>query len=1357
MGLWDRIEKMAGETGNSIKDVATGVFGAAQAPFGLVKDFVTAPFVDEEEFDGFWNVLLGRSTERGGQVIQNLFGADEGVGAVVRALPEDIIRKPANRVFGALETGYREGVAEPLSTEFGAQNRAADNTFERITGTLFGLQWGAPSGEDYRESAKDAETTSPGQAFALGVSGTDVRDEEARRIAEESGWFNPLSGSFDAAFRLFGDPTVLVGGAAGAARKAVIIKPITGATDLDAVLGTNGVAKFNEALEGKTADEIRDQFFPNDINGAALSSALAEAGDAQTRMSIIRLGAGDMGELRKLAETRADIAGRLERLLDDQSLLRSMDQDNFAKVNRRSKAPTVGPVLDEDAGAGAALSSELERTEAEINTLFSAEERAGRNTAVFGQIRNVPRYSRKDATRVAVTRSHFYQSSPLAAPLRVTFNMRPPSMLDLNDPAGDVAATQFLRKAGLDKQEQGVWRTRYMAVSSPEGRMQVATEMEDYALARLAEHNGLTRQELDTLMSTVNKGRQNAREALASRVYDGEGRSLLRFKDDATGEMHEYPLLVSQTANVLPLGNVEKVRKSLTRIGEFKQRHPGTAVPNDMLTGFNNIWKPSVLLRVGWPIRVVGDEQMRIMGKLGALTQMKYAATGFANKVNNEVAKAAIVATRGVDEKGVRLSPEQALEQAAMEGRIRKIGFGTNQVGDYHLPAVFGEDVANPNAAFNLTASKPTFDKMFKDVETAEMNKLREATKDYRTIMPHEPDYAASWSNAVNQQLGRDPLARIFLEGGDLEDGVAWLNSTAGRDHQRRLPMRRTDLDAWAGAVQDQVESYTLGNADIALKALKQQASPEDLFRLAPDAAARPPVHGEVLKDALGRGPAITMLANFRDKMYNALGSVPSDTLSRHPFADAMYQAEAKRLTDIMDAQVAKEGRRLNADDLKLVENRSREYAIDQTRKLLYELSEESDLAHLLKFASPFFSAWQETMTRWAGIAIENPAYAMRLRQVWKSPERAGIVTDENGNVIAEGDKEGDKTTLPDGTVAVIGKERFITFSVPKWAKDVPVVGDGFKNQAAITLNKKSFNMILQGNPGVGVPVQIPVNEIVRHRPDLAESIKAVLPFGPTDDYIGMVMPAVAKRINSRASGEEDRTFKNAALRIYFDKVTDYNLGKRAEPPTWDEAMKDTSAFYAMRTVASYVSPAAPGFKSPYQLQIDAYRRLREQDIETADEKFLDLYGEEYFALTQSFTRSADGVAPTKEAFLARSKYRDLIEKSPELGGLIIGEEGSGEYNSAIYQYQLANKVKPGSTTNQRFGLSFDEVSGGPNTRLGWIEYRKVADLIDAERIERGLPNMRVKGAQDLAMLRKAMVAKLAEKYPEWHEAFQKN
>src|SRR5690606_19103991 len=113
-----------------------------------------------------------------------------------------------------------------------------------------------------------------------------------------------------------------------------------------------------------------------------------------------------------------------------------------------------------------------------------------------------------------------------------------------------------------------------------------------------------------------------------------------------------------------------------------------------------------------------------------------------------------------------------------------------------------------------------------------------------------------------------------------------------------------------------------------------------------------------------------------------------------------------------------------------------------------------------------------------------------------------------------------------------------------------------------------------------------------------------------------------------------------------------------------------------------------------------------------ADAIFLDLFGEEFFALTQSFTRSNDGVPPTVAGIEAREEFADLIEAYPEWGSVIVGRDGgmAAQFSRAAYDRQLSTPLRPGSAETQRERLSAEEIVTNPQVRLGWIHYSRLMD-----------------------------------------------
>lgn len=1311
MGLMDRLAK-----------IAVGLGGAAQAPFGMVKDLATAPFRDEDDYDGFVHTIWTRSMARQGQVLENLIGPDEGLGAAIGGLPENpgdlptgmapglgVIR-PGGRALEPVERGlewlYREGIAEPTATAslLGAQ---APKPLRYAPGFIGGAFTAATDPGAIGDAYKRAQETSPGQAFALSMSGIDINNETEVAAFVGTDTYQVMSGTYDAMFRMVADPTVIGGKVAAASKVRFLNRPIRSAKDIEDAITAARTAKFKERVQTHGRDggimneaQVRDQFFPNHDHGPVISSILVDAAKTGTFDEALRALMGDLDQLTKIQTKSQAVANRIARLegLEDQT--------------RR--------LVD----AGFDVGREQERVKllsAEVDELFPEARKLEQMEGAFQSIRQVPKVSVADDIRTAYTRTKFYQRSPWMAPLRVTLAMRPHRLVNLHDETSDIQVARMLSKSDLDIETQDVFRSGYMRAATPGERQTALLRAEEAAVQSIADKAGMTVDEIDTVLAVANSQRQRAATVLKSRVYDSKGRSKYTFENEA-GVMEEVhlPLLVSQEANVLPMVDLDEVRKATTTIGQHRARHPGTRIPPDMLRMFYRLWKPAVLLRVAWPIRVVGDEQLRIFAKIGALTQMR--------NLHRRGVDFHTDVLRGIP-KGQRGLRELEIEGHKVQGAMGVPGEG-------------------PNIHKNLVSSNAAFRQFFDRDEAMIRSTARDLAGEWKSYAPDEAGYGGAFEHVLNQQFGQDAMARKFLAGESVEDVTKWLKGVReGQAYSNRLKFRKRHRERWARTVSEVVEDYTAGNPELKQLALEGRVTTKDLERLIPDAAARPTVHGEMVAQALGTSPTLRLLQKMVDQGMDKLGRAPTDVLSRNPFFDHMYQVEMQRRLKLMDEQAAARGTQVSDDMLRQAEKGSRQYALTETRKLLYDLAEESELAHILRHFVPFYNAWQEVITRWAGLAVENPAFVARARLIWNSPEKAGIVYDEDGSQVhADG-----TATNAAGKRVKAGEERFMRLPMPEWVNDFPGVET---RSGGVALSKTSFNLALQGLPGFGPTVQIPVNEILKDRPDLEDSLKFVMPFGPSQSTASLMMPASVRRLVSRTKGEDDTIYGNTLMRIYFDSLIDYNLGKRDDKPTYAEAKRRTNEFFNVRTAASFLSPAAPMFFSPYQPYIDAYRVMAAEDPATAPQRFLDTYGEEFFPLTQSLSESIDHVPPTAEAFEARGKYKDLVEAHPDLGGVIIGSEGAGEFSYAVYQHQRQAALREGSAETQRKTLSFEEAAPRPDVSLGWIKYRKAMDLLDSIRVERGLPNMQVAAASDLAAAKRKIIDDLAEEFPEWHTEF---
>jgi len=300
--------------------------------------------------------------------------------------------------------------------------------------------------------------------------------------------------------------------------------------------------------------------------------------------------------------------------------------------------------------------------------------------------------------------------------------------------------------------------------------------------------------------------------------------------------------------------------------------------------------------------------------------------------------------------------------------------------------------------------------------------------------------------------------------------------------------------------------------------------------------------------------------------------------------------------------------------------------------------------------------------------------------------------------------------------------------------------------------NRRHLNLITQG-PGTSALVTVPASQFVRRRPEAEEALDFFLPFGPRS-LREEVLPSTVDRAVALSEGEENRAFANQMMRIWQNEMMKVQNDQREALPTYEEVEDKARKITYLRMVGGFTLPANPQFISPYEPYLQALRQMREDDPLGADDRFLEKYGDEFFALTETITESQAAIPPTPEGDELGRKYRDLIVEAPELTSLIIGEEGAGEFSRAVYESQFDEALEAGTGQPIRETQSYEDWVANAERREGWREFSRLMDQVDAIREDWGLPNFMVAEAEPLRRAREAIREDLAQRYPEWHEDY---
>jgi len=1127
--------------------------------------------------------------------------------------------------------------------------------------------------------------------------------------------------------------------------------------------GPNAVSSMTEALmtrkevqqslnwiDGKTADQIRRRLFPKNAYGPLLSHWLSQADSYQERYWIL---AASMGQRIPDSIIIAPLArAKLDKLLDDmESVARG------GPITSPVEASMLTGVFDEDFDVLLSLhSNELDLIHQEIQYGDFMDA-----LAVSAPTRELPRLTATGSVRESIRQTRFYQSSPISRPVRAVIEKRPHRFLHLNDPQGDIQLVRQLEEAktvlNISADEIAGFRARYMGAVTEAEKLQVVIAAENRIIEAAGKRAGLKPKQIEELVSKANRGKRTVGRYLQSRRYAPEREmDVVRYVDPDSGQVMEMalPILGTQLQAWLPLSDVREVIRQSTKVRQYINRHGGRVAP-EIMDSFYAVWKPAVLLRGGWFVRVVADEQLRILAKTGSLVK-HLAAIEAGERVRFAHFEKGMSGGQVVGSAyGLIPTVETATAQRLAAGlskparRLRRLDpqfyddlveAGTEPMASAR--ASFG----GPNEQINMEMAT-----LFSAGEMGIWDHLKSrSTGNWTSVGRSDPMYAPSWERALNEQIRQDPFAQVLVtslgKGLSVDDAAEvmrrWLLTAEGRAYAAKVPWRAARPDRWVDEVIGLTQYVTADfHPNIIGKLAANKRVTARVLETVDESLWPETIHGEIIDQTLNRGVVNEFINDTLTTTFHLYGSLPTDTLSRQPFFRHMYAEEMSRLR----RQSRLQGLEPTVNDLKKMQVSARTYAVQQVRTYLYDLAETSRFGALARHFIPFYNAWQEILTVWLGIAAKDPSVAARALLLWNAPDRANLVTkDDEGNSYIT-------LQLSEGTLDKLGVRA-------SWLRYVL--------EGGVKVNKQSFNMVLANPaPSAGPLVQVPVNEVLKNRPEWEADLRFILPYGVQPDSVELLKSPLWRRAESALTGlQGDRSYQRAWMDVTVWLDWRYRTGQSSVPPSYEEAHEVAGKINVLRVLANLLSPAQPIFDTPLKPYIDIHRDLIEQyGSDMAEEIFLNQYGAEYLGVTLSRSVTKTGIPPTINAQVARRAYESLIEKYPEWGNLIIGNAaGIGEFSTAAYASQLSTKVGHPLDPNAPVERQYRQLDLDPDTgkveeidrRAGWIEYIKAMDLIEVERRSRGLPNLRVKDAEDLANLKRLITAALRQKYPAWARAF---
>jgi len=1008
--------------------------------------------------------------------------------------------------------------------------------------------------------------------------------------------------------------------------------------------------------------------------------------------------------------------------------------------------------------------------------------------------------------------------------------MRPQHFVWAGDSNSGEQVARMLREAGYTPEEILKFRGQWARTDRYTRAEVLAPRMQNEAVKKLIYKHfpdadgDLVKQ----LRNDFAESHASARRVLSNvRRYDADKNiSTVAWETEEGLQLLQVPLTPSQLRQTVAMVDLKRLDKFLA---EKASRMPDAffradEIRGQFLDGVMKMWRPAVLLRPAWVMRVVGDEQLRMMAKIGTTERMKelllenrpqyvekvlakaVAKTGvFDPAAAKKVVRRRAATTGGlgllvggpiggaVGVGGSLIRNTRAIKRLkhnlTVRGEARRmakadldalpkqhlasIGEGPADVLGYEVQAAFG-DALSPQLVWQKanSANRQTGYLLLNE-ERSMWDDTVEALGEWREFdvadvfdPASEARFGSWWERVVNDQYGNNHVGRIAFDDtlGDADTRVRslleWLDTPEGLAFKKHVPSRFRDeslTEEWAQGVVAAADRMLREPGLRAKVAAGKRIRFSDVKKVAKTDNVEwqmyaGNIHGQEAH-MLGENRITDRARRMVERLFDRLGTVTTDTLSRNPYFRRVYEDDMARR--ISAFAVGGGEYRISEHALRGLENSARRKALNETRDLLYDLAERSEFSDAMRNIMPFFNAYQEVLTRWAGLAVENPAFVAKMSMALRSDISAGSFFE---------------------TVEVDG-DRYFQMRLPDFARgllEAGVAGKAIDQQGMLRFRADSLNMVTQIAPGVGPLAQIPVSQIVISDPSLEDAFKLVLPYGPIrgkgliEQSIQGFQPAWLRRVTS--SLREDRSYESQAASIMLTRMAEMADGDREMVDFGDgakrarfiaEVKRDASNFMYLRAIASAFSPASVGFHSPYQSYIDQYRELKAANPRTADDKFMEALVDEgtegFFALAARFSKNNEGLPATVESEEVRSKYLDLINRYPEVGGLILGIEGGGaaKFSAAVYEKQLQEDTSPGSGVRRRERMSLEGILTDSRVREGWQEYGRVNDAIFNEMRSRGLPNLRVSAAKDLLSAKQQIVEKLGERFPLWYDEYR--
>jgi hypothetical protein len=376
--------------------------------------------------------------------------------------------------------------------------------------------------------------------------------------------------------------------------------------------------------------------------------------------------------------------------------------------------------------------------------------------------------------------------------------------------------------------------------------------------------------------------------------------------------------------------------------------------------------------------------------------------------------------------------------------------------------------------------------------------------------------------------------------------------------------------------------------------------------------------------------------------------------------------------------------------------------ALNDTKQLLYNATERTNLEDVMRIVVPFGAAWKEVLGTYAKAVIEDPTRIRKAQLIVTGGERSdmGIF----------GGTEGEGFFYKDATTGEYSFNFPLSGSIGKL-----LTGQDVALQAPL----KRISIGLGVVPSIGPMAQIAASRIIPDTPSADFISSFLLPYG--DKTKLQLTPMWVTRMIEAVEGNTlnlQTVYGNTYIETLraLSASGEYNLADFDEQEKlYADARNKARIITGLRALGQFFGPTSPSpeFKID-TLQGDMYgtqlvkefQKLQSENYDTAVKRFLEIYGNSAILYLSNKTESVAGGLEATDDFgdWERGEGKGLINKYRDVAGFMA--PAGDDFSFEVWSRQIEKGLRRRLTDREIVELA--------QYRVAASQYRELRDKLPA-------------------------------------------